>query len=97
MPASAMAPTMENQVRKARQAARKSAGRLRELVADSTHAGTTPATHTAAAMNTAGCIAGKDVDSHPSAGTPKRIHQMPAEWARNRITDMGGSINDAAM
>ncbi len=88
MPAAAMVPTTRNHVRKARHAARKSAGRLRELVPDSTHAGTTPATHTAAAAKTAGCMAGRVVEIQPSAGTPSKIHQMPAEWTRNRIKDM---------
>lgn len=92
MPAAAMVPTTANQVRKARHAARKSAGMLRELVPDSTQAGTTPATHSAAQAITTGCWEGMARASAPSAGTPSRIHQMPAEWTMNRTQDMEQSI-----
>lgn len=92
MPARAMEPTIENQVRNARQAARKSAGRLLLLVPDSTHEGTTPATHTAAAIKTAGCMGGSALEIQPSAGTPSRSHQIPAVWTKNRIRDMEQSI-----
>lgn len=92
MPAAAMVPTTANQVRKARHAARKSAGMLRELVPDSTHAGTTPQTQTNAATYASGCCGGRTCDIHPSAGTPSRIHQMPAEWTMNRTQDMEQSI-----
>lgn len=92
MPASAMVPTMDAQVRKALQAARKLAGRLAELVPDSTQAGITPATHTTDATTTDGCCDGMALASQPSKGMPTRIHQMPAEWTRNRIKDMEPSI-----
>lgn len=92
MPAAAMVPTTANQVRNARHAARKSAGMLRELVPDSTQAGTTPATHMKVATKASGCCDGRACAIHPSAGTPSRIHQMPAEWTMNRTQDMEQSI-----
>jgi len=92
MPAAAIVPTMQNQARKARHAARKSAGRFLLLVPDSTHAGTTPHTQTNAATYAIGCCDGNTAASMPSAGTPSKIHQIPAVWVRNRIRTMGASI-----
>lgn len=91
-PVSAMLPTVRAQVRNAAQAARKSFFMLAELDPDSTQDGTTPATHTPAAMKTVGCMGGRTLEIQPSAGTPSTIHQMPAEWTRNRIKDMEQSI-----